>query len=85
MSCNLARKKSARRLAVARGEAHIAGMPFSPHHFACPLCDAEFKLVLVEAGPESTDGNVECPACATELPGRAPGKVLKYFLVAEPG
>jgi len=72
-------------LAFVAGDTHIPAMPLTPHHFACPLCDAEFKLVLVEAGPESSDANVECPACATEFPGRAPGKVLKYFLVAEPG
>jgi transcription elongation factor Elf1 len=63
----------------------VRPMPHAPHDFACPLCDAAFKVVLVEAGPESNDANVACPACATEFSGRAPGKVLKYFLVAEPG
>ena len=52
--------------------------------FICPLCEAEFKVVRVDATAESPERPVFCPACATEFPAMENGTILKYFLVAQP-
>ena len=60
-------------------------MPNRSHAFVCPNCEAEFKVVRVEAADDSPNYPVCCPACKTEFPGREKsGVILKYFLVKEP-
>ena len=67
-------------------EKTVEPMPNRSHTFVCPLCEAEFKVVRVEAAEDSPNYPVCCPACKTEFPGREKksGAILKYFLVNEP-
>ena len=54
----------------------------SPTLFHCPACDAQYKVVRVEAKPgEITEDSVECRNCAGLLPARDGDFMLKYFLV----
>ena len=52
--------------------------------FKCPNCEANYKLVRAEAGPQSLDRQVTCRSCGAPFPGREGGFVLKYFLVDRP-
>ena len=67
-----------------RDRGHTGRMTIIPAPFNCPLCDAEFKVVRIEAVPEGPEYPVFCPACESELPSRDNGAILKYFLVADP-
>jgi hypothetical protein len=83
---NQAEKRLDRPALVLSGNpGHIPCMPNRASRFICPLCEAEFKVVRVEAGAEIPEGSVVfCPACQTPFPGREGPAVLKYFLVVEP-
>ena len=52
--------------------------------FHCPNCNALYKLVKVEAGPETPDAEITCCICGGPLIGRDGSLVLKYFLVRKP-
>ena len=47
--------------------------------FDCPTCQAVYRVVEAEAGPESSDDDVPCRRCGGFLPGRRGEYVLKYF------
>jgi predicted Zn finger-like uncharacterized protein len=47
--------------------------------FDCPNCQAVYRVVEAEAGPESSDDDVPCRRCGGILPGRKGEYVLKYF------
>ena len=49
--------------------------------FDCPTCQAVYRVVEAEAGPETIDGDVPCRRCGGFLPGRKGEHVLKYFYV----
>jgi predicted Zn finger-like uncharacterized protein len=49
--------------------------------FDCPSCQAIYRVVEAEAGPESIDGDVPCRRCGGFLPGRKGEYVIKYFYV----
>ena len=46
--------------------------------FHCPNCEAEYKVVRVEA-PPTHDGQVICLSCGGPLQNREGKFVLKYF------
>jgi predicted Zn finger-like uncharacterized protein len=50
-------------------------------HFNCPNCNAHYRIVKVEAGPETVDTQVTCRICGAQFPSREDGLVLKYFLL----
>jgi hypothetical protein len=50
----------------------------------CPHCNAHYRLVRAEAGPESSTGRIECRECGGALNGRDGRFVLKYLLVDKP-
>jgi hypothetical protein len=50
-------------------------------HFNCPNCNALYRLIKAEAGPETLDGEISCRVCGAPLPGRDGSFVLKYFLL----
>jgi predicted Zn finger-like uncharacterized protein len=52
--------------------------------FNCPNCNALYRLIKAEAGPETTDREINCRACGAPLPGRDGNFVLKYFLLRNP-
>jgi hypothetical protein len=52
--------------------------------FNCPNCNAKYKLVRAEAGPESSKGRIECYHCGGPLNGREGRFILKYVLMDKP-
>ena len=52
--------------------------------FECPNCGAKYKLVRVEAEPNSPDRQVICRSCGAPFYGREGALALKYFLVDRP-
>jgi len=65
-------------LVTLRGE----GMSSKSHAepYRCPTCDGQYKLVRAEAGPDSSNRQIECRYCGGPLPGRDGPVVLKYFV-----
>ena len=49
--------------------------------FDCPTCQAVYRVVEAEAGPETIDRDAPCRRCGGFLPGRRGEYVLKYFYV----
>src|SRR5262249_26168771 len=49
--------------------------------FNCPNCRAEYRLVRLEARPDTIDRELYCIACAGRLNGCEGGLVLKYLFV----
>jgi predicted Zn finger-like uncharacterized protein len=49
--------------------------------FSCPSCEAIYRVVEAESGPETIDGDVPCRRCGGFLPGRKGECVFKYFYV----
>ena len=52
-----------------------------PSSFNCPTCNALYRLVEVEPGPETVDREIKCCSCGASLASRNGNLVLKYFLV----
>jgi hypothetical protein len=52
--------------------------------FHCPNCTSFYRVVKVEAGPETPDTEITCRNCGGPLIGREGNLVLKYFLVRKP-
>jgi len=61
---------------------HIAGMTEQRStSFNCQNCDAEYRLVRLEADRETVDRELACIACGAPLNGREGRFLLKYLLV----
>jgi predicted RNA-binding Zn-ribbon protein involved in translation (DUF1610 family) len=60
-------------------------MPEDAAKFRCPNCEAEYKLVRIEA-PPTHDDQLVCLSCGGPLRNREGTFALKYFRVGdEPG
>ena len=55
-----------------------------PSPFHCPNCNALYRVVEVEAGPDTIDCEVTCRNCGAPLASRRGNLILKYFLVGKP-
>jgi hypothetical protein len=53
--------------------------------FICPNCNALYRMVGQEAGPETLYRELTCRACGGPLPAREGKFVLKYFLLRKGG
>ena len=61
---------------------HIAAMiEQRSTSFNCQNCDAEYRLVRLEADRETVDRELACIACGAPLNGREGRFLLKYLLV----
>jgi predicted RNA-binding Zn-ribbon protein involved in translation (DUF1610 family) len=69
-------------LAVRYASVYSASMPDTATKFFCPNCDAEYKLVRVEA-PPTHDGQLTCLSCGGPLRNRQGRFALKYFRVSD--
>jgi predicted RNA-binding Zn-ribbon protein involved in translation (DUF1610 family) len=69
-------------LAVRYASIYSAPMPDAPTKFLCPNCDAEFKLIRVEAAP-THDRQLTCLSCGAPLRNRVGKFALKYFRVSD--
>jgi predicted RNA-binding Zn-ribbon protein involved in translation (DUF1610 family) len=75
----LARVLLARRF----GPLYSAGMPdAATHAFRCPNCEAEYKVVRVEA-PPMHEKQLACLSCGGPLRNREGKFALKYFRVSD--
>ena len=54
-----------------------------PIAFNCPSCEAEYKIVTIEARSETEHGKISCLRCDALLPSGDEGVFYKYFLVGE--
>jgi transcription elongation factor Elf1 len=53
--------------------------------FNCPACNAEYKVVRMEAASAGkSDEQIECRNCGGPLDARDGAFILKYFLVGPP-
>jgi C4-type Zn-finger protein len=57
-------------------------LPDRTRDFTCPTCSAVYRLVRVQAAPETVDRMLHCPVCRQPLTSREGDYVLKYFLVS---
>ena len=63
---------------------HLATMSQSkPIPFRCPSCEAEYKIVTVEAC-DVVHGKVRCLKCDALFPPGEGHVAFKYFLVGQP-
>jgi DNA-directed RNA polymerase subunit RPC12/RpoP len=53
-------------------------------HYECPNCQAQYRLVRVEAAPDTPYREITCRSCGAPLPAREGRYVLKYFLKDRP-
>ena len=56
-----------------------------PIDFSCPGCEAEYKVVTIEAPSDALHGKIVCLKCDALFPAGEGGRVFfKYFLVGQP-
>ena len=56
-----------------------------PSSFHCPNCNALYRVVEVEPGPETVEREITCRSCGAPLASRKGNLVLKYSLVGKAG
>ena len=54
-----------------------------PIPFSCPMCEAEYKIVMIEAC-DLQRGKISCLRCGFRFPASEGNVSLKYFLVRRP-
>jgi len=52
--------------------------------FECPQCQARYRIVRVNAGPQTIAGSVQCKVCAQPFVSKDGNDVLTYFLIDRP-
>jgi predicted Zn finger-like uncharacterized protein len=52
--------------------------------FNCPCCEAEYRIVTIEAAGDEEHGKVACLRCDALFPGGDGNVCFKYFLVGGP-
>jgi DNA-directed RNA polymerase subunit RPC12/RpoP len=53
-------------------------------HYECPNCQAQYRLVRVEAAADTPDRKITCRSCGAPLQAREGRYFLKYILVDRP-
>lgn len=56
-----------------------------PVAFACPSCEAQYKIITIEAPSDTSRSKVGCLRCDALFPSGEGSVVLKYILVGAPG
>jgi|HubBroStandDraft_3_1064219.scaffolds.fasta_scaffold1013864_1 hypothetical protein len=58
----------------------MSKLPAAPYY--CPNCKSQYRIVRIEAGPETaSDNDIPCKNCRAAFPAREGAFVLKYFLI----
>jgi transcription elongation factor Elf1 len=52
--------------------------------FACPQCQAHYKVVRMTVEPGASHGTLQCKVCRQPLASTDGDNILKYFLVSRP-
>jgi len=55
-----------------------------PEDFACPQCQARYKVVRMTAEPVASHPTLQCKVCREPLASTEGDNILKYFLVSRP-
>src|SRR5262249_26493681 len=55
-----------------------------PQEFGCPQCQARYKIVRVDAGPQPVNRPLYCKVCQRPFVSRDGEDILKYFLIDRP-
>jgi len=55
-----------------------------PQEFGCPQCQARYKIVRVDAGPQPVNRPLYCKVCERPFVSRDGEDILKYFLIDRP-
>ena len=55
-----------------------------PNDFSCPGCEAEYKVVTIEASSDTLHGKIVCLKCDALFPAGEGRVFFKYFLVGWP-
>ena len=55
-----------------------------PRDFACPECQARYKIVRMNAEPGASYPTLQCMVCDKPLAATEGDSILKYFLVGRP-
>jgi hypothetical protein len=58
-------------------------MPETETKFRCPNCEAEYKVVRIEAPPTREDRQLTCLSCGGPIRNREGKFALKYFRVSD--
>ena len=53
-----------------------------PKDFACPRCQARYKIVRIKSEPGATHQMLQCMMCEQSLAPTEGDDILKYFLVS---
>ena len=73
-------------LPVLLDSVHIACMEHDqPRDFACPRCQARYKIVRMRSEPGIAHQMLQCRVCEERLASSENDHILKYFLVSRPG
>ena len=52
-----------------------------PIDFSCPGCEAEYKVVTIDAPSDAVHGAIACLKCDAQFPAGEGRAFFKYFLV----
>ena len=55
-----------------------------PQEFGCPQCQARYKIVRVDAGPQPVNRPLYCKVCRWPFVSTDGEDILKYFLIDRP-
>jgi transcription elongation factor Elf1 len=55
-----------------------------PRDFACPRCQARYKIVRMRSEPGIVHQMLQCRVCEEQLASTENDHLLKYFLVSRP-
>jgi hypothetical protein len=55
-----------------------------PQDFACPECQARYKVVRMRTEPGASYPTLQCTVCHQPLAATEGDNILKYFLVGRP-
>ena len=55
-----------------------------PRDFACPECQARYKVVRMRTEPAASYPTLQCMVCRQPLAATEGDSILKYFLVSRP-
>jgi len=56
-----------------------------PILFSCPSCEAEYRIISIEAPYDVPQGKIACLKCDALFPAGEGRVFFKYFLMGRPG
>jgi hypothetical protein len=69
---------------IARMPAHCLPNNSEPVAFTCPSCEAEYKVIAIDAPSDMPRSKIGCLRCDALFPSGEGSVVLKYILAGPP-